>query len=325
MPMSKSPTKAEDKTNDRKLRAKAVDWLLRLQDDPDDPMLQAQFHAWIDRDPAHGRVYERASRAMGDASHLLKNDLGFTRKAAHKPLLRARTIVAASLLLIGASGAFLAADGPVRLRADLITGTGQPQSLTLADGSRVELNAETAIAIHLEEHERRIELLRGQAYFEVAADPARPFVVEAGNGTTTALGTAFDINTSDHGTQVTVTEHAVMVASLSGEKKQRLPENNQLSYDGAGELGPVEAADIAMATAWRQGRIVFDNRPLSAVTDEIARYLPGRILIAQSELAARKISGSLDLTDPQTALESFSEAIGVKVTRIGPYLTILRQ
>ncbi|MGF9563794.1 FecR family protein [Neorhizobium sp. JUb45] len=316
---------SDDKANDRKLREQAVDWLLRLQDEPDDPMLQAQFQTWLAKDPARAVVYERARRAMGDASHLLKSDLDFAQKAAHKPLLRARNVVAALLVIMAGSGAFMAADGPMRLRADIITGTGQPQHLTLADGSRVELNAETAIAIHMERNERRIKLLRGQAYFEVAADPARPFVVEAGHGSTTALGTAFDINLTADATHVTVTEHAVMVTSLSGDGRQRLPEGNQLSYDDDGQLGAVEPADIGMATAWRQGRIVFENRPLAAVVDEIARYLPGRIVIAQSDLATRKISGSLDLTDPQTALDGFSEAIGIKVTRLGPYLTILRQ
>ncbi|MGI2031615.1 FecR family protein [Rhizobium panacihumi] len=317
-------TTANDKTK-RKLRADAIDWLLRLQDKPDDPMLQAQFNTWLAKDPQRGEVFERARRAMGDASYLLKSDLDFAQRATHKPLLRARNITAALLLALGASAAFLAADGPMRLRADVITGTGQKQILTLADGSKVELNAETAIAVDLEPNERRIRLLRGQAYFEVAADPARPFIVEAGNGTTTALGTAFDINVSDEATRVTVTEHAVMVASLSDDRKQRLSENNQVTYDDDGQLGSVEPTDIAMTTAWRQGRIVFDNRPLSAVIDELARFLPGRIMIAQSDLAKRKISGSLDLSDPQTALESFSEAIGIKVTRLGPYLTILRQ
>jgi transmembrane sensor len=313
----------EDKARERKLRAEAVDWLLRLQDNPEDPIVQAQFQAWLDRDADHAPVYERARRAMGDASHLLKSDLDFTRKATHKPLLRPRNAVAALVLAIGGAAAFVAADGPMRLRADIITDTGARQSVTLADGSRIELNAESAIAVHLGRNERRIELLRGQAYFEVAADPARPFVVEAGHATTTALGTAFDINMTGDTTRVTVTEHTVMVTSLSGGKRQRLPQTNQLSYDDDGQIGPVEPADIGMATAWREGRVVFDNRPLSTVVNEIGRYLPGRIVIAQSELEMRKISGSLDLTDPQTALESFSEAIGIKVTRISPYLTIL--
>ncbi|AYD01643.1 FecR family protein [Neorhizobium sp. NCHU2750] len=316
-------------TKDRKLRAQAVDWLLRLQDAAGDDALEAQFQAWLSENPAHGAVFDRVQRAMGDASRLLTSDIDFARNAAHNndhgPLTRPRNIVAALILCLAGSTAFYLADGPMRLRADVMTGTGERQTLTLADGSTLDLNAETAIAIHLEPHERRITLLRGEAYVHVAADPARPFIVEAGRGTTTALGTAFDVNLTDENTTVVVTEHAVTVASAASGGAERLPENQQISYDPDGRLGSPQPADGNQATAWRQGRIVFEDRPLLSVVEEIDRYIPGRIVIAQSALAGRRISGSLDLSEPQKALDAFAGAIGIKVTRLSPYLTILRQ
>ncbi|TNM63023.1 FecR family protein [Aliirhizobium smilacinae] len=313
------------KTSEKKLRAQAIDWMLRLQENPDDVVLTQRFQHWLGEDPNRAVVYERACRAMGDASHLLTSDLDFTRNAAHKPLLRRRNVVAGLLLVLGGSIAFALADGPMRLRADVITGTGQQQSVTLADGSIVEMNAESAIAIHLSQSQRRISLLRGEAFFQVAADPTRPFVVEAGAGTTTALGTAFDINLTQQGTKVVVTEHAVMVAPEDGDRAHRLQEGEQISYDLDGHLYTAAAADIDTATAWRQGRIIFDNSPLSSVVEQIDRYIPGRIVIAQSYLADRRISGSLDLARPDTALDAFANAIGIRITRLGPYLTILRQ
>jgi transmembrane sensor len=313
------------KTNEKKLRAEAVDWMLRLQEAPDDTALQERFEHWLGEDPARALVYERACRAMGDASHLLSRDLDFARNAAHKPLVRRRNIVAGLLLLLGGSIAFTLADGPMRLRADVMTATGRPQSVTLADGSTIELNAESAIAIHLSPGERRITLLRGEAFFQVAADATRPFVVEAGKGSTTALGTAFDINLTQQSTKVVVTEHAVMVASEDGSRAHRLYEGEQISYDPDGQLHAAEIADIDVATAWRQGRIIFENSPLSSVVEQIDRYIPGRIVIARSDLADKRISGSLDLSRPDDALEAFANAIGISVTRLGPYLTILRQ
>jgi transmembrane sensor len=316
---------ADTKANEKKLRAQAVDWMLRLQEYPDDAALQERFQHWLNEDPARGQIFDRARRAMGDASHLLSNDLDFTRNAAHKPLLRPRNVVAGLLLVIGGSIAFTLADGPMRLRADVMTGTGQKQIVMLADGSKVEMNAESAIAIHLLPNERRITLLRGEAFFEVAADQTRPFIVEAGKGTTTALGTAFDINLTKRETTVVVTEHAVMVASENGDRAHRLHEGEQISYDPDGRLQVAEAADMDTATAWRQGRIVFDNAPLSLVVEQIDRYIPARIVIAQSDLADRRISGSLDLTHPDTALDAFANAIGIRITRLGPYLAILRR
>lgn len=315
----------DTKANDKKLRAQAVDWMLRLQEDPEDTALQARFQHWLAEDPARAVVYDRARRAMGDASRLLTSDLDFAQNAAHKPLMRRRNVAALLLLFLGGSIAFTLADGPMRLRADVITGTGEPRTITLADGSTVEMNAESAIAIHLTPGERRIKLLRGEAFFQVAADATRPFVVEANKGTTTALGTAFDINLTEQDTRVVVTEHAVMVASEDGGRAHRLFEGQQISYDPDGRLHAPEMADIDTATAWRQGRIIFEDRPLSSVVEQIDRYVPGRIIIPQSDLANRRISGSLDLKQPDAALDAFADAIGIRITRLSPYLTILRQ
>lgn len=315
----------DTKANEKKLRAQAVDWMLRLQEDPEDAALQARFQHWLAEDPARAVVYDRARRAMGDASHLLTSDLDFAQNAAHKRLMRRRNVAALLLLFLGGSIAFTLADGPMRLRADIITGTGEPRTVTLADGSTVEMNAESAIAIHLTPGERRIKLLRGEAFFQVAADATRPFVVEANKGTTTALGTAFDINLTEQDTRVVVTEHAVMVASEDGGRAHRLFEGQQISYDQDGRVNAPEMADIDTATAWRQGRIIFEDRPLSSVVEQIDRYVPGRIIIPQSDLANRRISGSLDLKQPDAALDAFANAIGIRITRLSPYLTILRQ
>lgn len=312
-------------TSEKKLREQAVDWLIRLQDSPGDETVEAEFQAWISADPSHTLVYERAKRLMGDASHLLSNDLDFTRNAAKHALPRARTIVGAILVLGLCSGAFYLADGPMRLRADVMSKVGEPQTVTLADGSTVELNANSAIAIDLKDDERRITLLRGEAYFHVAADRSRPFVVEAGNGTTTALGTAFDVNLTAEGARVVVAEHAVMVRPLDDKAGLQVSERQQLSYDKDGQLGAVGDVDPDTAIAWRQGRLAFDNRPLSAVVEEIARYIPGKIVIAQASLAERPISGSLNLTSPNETLEDFANAFRVRITRVGPYLTILSE
>lgn len=315
----------DTKANDKKLRAQAVDWMLRLQEDPEDAALQARFQHWLAEDPARAVVYDRARRAMGDASHLLTSDLDFAQNAAHKPLMRRRNVAALLLLFLGGSMAFTLADGPMRLQADVMTGTGEPRTITLMDGSTVEMSAESAIAIHLTPGERRIKLLRGEAFFQVAADATRPFVVEANKGTTTALGTAFDINLTGQDTRVVVTEHAVMVASEDGGRAHRLFEGQQISYDPDGRVNAPEMADIDTATAWRQGRIIFEDRPLSSVVEQIDRYVPGRIVIPQSDLANRRISGSLDLKQPDAALDAFANAIGIRITRLSPYLTILRQ
>jgi transmembrane sensor len=88
-------------------------------------------------------------------------------------------------------------------------------------------------------------------------------------------------------------------------------------------VGDVETADPDMALAWRQGRLAFEDRPLASVVEDIARDIPGKIIIAQTALADRRISGSLNLAAPEETLSSFANAFQINVTRVGPYLTIL--
>jgi transmembrane sensor len=312
-----------NRESESKLREQAVDWLLRLQDRPEDTALEAEFKDWLSGDPSRELICRRVQRVMGDASYLLSSDTGFARSAAKRTMPRARNVVASLTFILLCSGAFLLADGPMRLRADVISGVGEPRMISLDDGSEVELNANSAIAISLGTSERRVTLLRGEAYFHVAADPARPFVVAAGNGTTTARGTAFDVNLADSATRVIVTEHAVEVGLYDTPNALRVREREQLSYSHTGGLGQIETVDTDMALAWRQGRLVFDDRPLAAVVEEIARYIPGKIIVAQTDLAERRISGSLNLKTPEETLGSFANAFQINVSRIGPYLTIL--
>ncbi|CDZ27885.1 FecR domain-containing protein [Neorhizobium galegae] len=307
------------------MREQAVDWLLRLQEHPEDLDAQSDFELWLAGDPARAVVYERARRAVGDATHLLSSDLEFAGKAARGPMTGRRNVVMAITLLVCSSTAFYLADGPVRLQADVISGVAKTQRLTLADGSRIELNADSAIAFRLEKDRRQVQLLRGQAYFQVAADQSRPFTVVAGNGATTALGTAFDVNLTSDGARVVVTEHAVMVGPEGSPETRWVTERQKIDYDANGRPAEPEPADPDIATAWRRGRLAFDNRRLAAVIEEFARYIPGKVVVAQTSLANRHISGSLDLTAPQTALDGFANAFGIRITRLGSYLTVLSE
>jgi transmembrane sensor len=318
----------QGKINERQLRAQAIDWILAREERPDDTALAADIDAWLEGNPAHAAAYDRARRAMGDAHHLLATDNNFANEAVQRVAprpSRGRTAVATALFLLAGGATFYVADGPIRLQADLISGVGVPQTTVLEDGSVVELNAASAIAIDFTGTKRRIELLRGEAYFRVAPDPARPFVVSAGNGTTTALGTAFDVNLTREETTVTVTEHAVVTRALNGHDNRVVGEDRQVSYDRMGTLGEIRRVDPAVAVAWREKRLAFDDRPLSTVIDEIGRYIPGKIVIAQASLAQRRFSGTLDISAPQQALLAFGAAIGIKVMTIGPYLTVISE
>jgi transmembrane sensor len=309
---------------DRRMREQAVDWLVRLTGDPDDEALQLAFERWRAEDPAHAEIFARAQRAIGDASLLIRREPEFAQRAVKRTGSRRKTATALAAIVSVGAGIFVALDGALWMQADVIAGKGERPILTLEDGSTLQLNAQSAVAYQFTSAERRIVLLRGEAFVQVAADSQRPFVVKAGGGTTTALGTAFDVNLTDDGTSVTVLEHAVSVATDAAMPPRRVAVNEQVSYDHDGRLGFVTPVDPFVAAAWRQGRLVFEERTIASVVEEIGRYVPGKILIADASVGARRVSGSFDLSDPVGALQGLAEAFDVKVTRIGPYVTILR-
>ncbi len=322
-PAGKTPDRNR-KTRDKRVREQAVDWLVLLNGEPPNEELQLAFERWRAEDPVHAEIFARAQRAVGDATLLIRREPEFAERAVQATANRRKTLASLAAVLIVGTGAFLALDGAMWMRADVIAGTGERPTLRLDDGSTLQLNAQSAVAYDFTPGERRIVLLRGEAFVQVAADTSRPFVVEAGAGTTTALGTAFDVNLTDDGASVTVLEHAVSVATDRVTSPSRVEINQQVSYNHEGMLGDIKPVDPLLATAWRDGRLVFDERTIASVVEEIGRYIPGKILIADAAVGARRVSGSFDLSDPVRALQGLSEAFGIKVTRIGPYVTILR-
>ena len=147
--------------------------------------------------------------------------------------------------------------------------------MTLEDGSRVQLDSKSSIKAQYALSERRLALLEGEAWFEVAPDPARPFIVEAGGGTVTALGTAFDVAVEKSGTRVTVTEHRVTIAS-NGQSVV-VDQGRQSVFGRDTGVQAPSTVDAESATAWRRGKLIMEKRPLYEVLSAIGRYHHGFI------------------------------------------------
>ena len=233
------------------------------------------------------------------------------------------------------------------------TDIGERRSITLADGSTVDLNARSQLRIEFSNSERRVELLEGQALFQVTKDKARPFIVRSGEATVRAVGTQFDVYRKDSGTTITVLEGRVAVYSrasadqvnntpepISGSKapSQRTipkastrdshagssaPEASAAIYLDAGEQVTVtpdiaaipmpQHADITAVTAWMQRKLIFEGSKLSDVVSEFNRYNRRQLVIEDPRLAGFEISGVYSSTDP-TSLVLFMRDQGLKVT-----------
>ncbi len=306
----------------RKRHQQAADWVLRHRDSELDPETVKAFHRWLDSDPDNRRAYDAAQMLLGDARSAISSDPDLNT-IDFKPVSRAKPVVQFLLALFVVGGLFVYFDGPMRLQADVIAGISELPVIELEDGSTVQLNASSAIAFDFSDNARSIRLLRGQALFEVAPDPSRPFSVEAGNTRVTALGTAFDIRRGKTETEVTVTQHAVSVDIENADHPIRLDEGQQIDIDSDGGRGEIVEVDANAVLGWRRGVLVLDNAPLSLVAEELERRFRGRIVFAGDGLPERRISGTIAIADTSAALDFLDQALGVKSTRLGP-LIILR-
>lgn len=193
------------------------------------------------------------------------------------------------------------------LRSDYITGTGEQHTVQLADGSTIEINAQSAVRVRFTDDERYVELVRGQALFKVAKDSARPFIVRAGDARIRAVGTQFDVYRKQLGTTVTVIEGRVSVAKNAvGTAEPVLLDAGEQMAIASDALVKVSSPDLRAATAWTQKRLVFEETPLAEVADEFNRY-NARPLRIDPALQRVAISGLYSSTDP-TSLIAFLRA-----------------
>ncbi len=226
--------------------------------------------------------------------------------------------------ILGA-GALFGPDLLTRARADHATSTGEVRQVTLADGTLVTLGPDSAIRTEFTPAVRQVELLAGMAFFEVAKEAGRPFLSRVDDLTATALGTAFDLSLDARVVSVAV-DHGVVEVALAGGARlpaERLAQGDWLTLDertraiGRGR----RAAD--QIAAWRDGTIVADRETVAAVVARIARWQPGRIVIADPRFGALRISGVFDAQVPAMALEAVVQPHGGKVWRISPWLTVI--
>lgn len=279
---------------DRKaLIAEAADIFVRLREDPKDPDLLAERDAFRQRGPAEREIYARVTRAWTGAGR--------------KPWPNIALILACLGAL--AVAAYVFAD-PVRtlILADFST-RYDTREVALASGDSATLDAGTALTDETGGAQRHLTLLEGAALFDVSTD-GRPFVVSVGDLDVEVLGTRFEVARTDDTVAVAVREGVVRVST--GKTGWTLTRGERLSRSDAGgtEIADIDPAAVA---AWQHGRFVADGLTFAQVAEVIDRRLPGRIFIADAELARARVSGTIDLRDPDGALAALAAARGARI------------
>lgn len=327
----------------QRARAEAADWFVRLQDDDAGPDVHDSFDDWLDADPLNVRAWAGVSEtaqmiaesppALEDKWQISSEprELPKPRKASERVQRRrwfaARPRIVRVAALAAAAACVALLFGPsmmLRLEADHLTSSGQMREIALEDGTHVRLGPDSAISVDYNQERRSVRLLAGQAWFDVARNPERPFEVAARTVTTRVLGTAFDVRMIGPETSVDVARGRVRVSDHA-----RLPA--MVRELGAGEwvrIGPegsVSAGlgESAQAGAWREREVHARSRTIEQVIDEVRPWYEGRIILMDGELGRRSVSGIYDLKDPAQALRAIVHPYGGRVTRVTPWLLIV--
>jgi transmembrane sensor len=324
------------------IEAEACGWIAQFDGRIPSPADLDAFREWINQSPQHREEIKRLAGLWSEMNVLTELAL-YTHRSGVVSRSRSPTpaaaVAIASVILIMAVAVLhfgRALRGPVA-GVDYATAVGEQRSLSLADGSKVVLNTDSAIQVIYSSQGRTINLLRGEGYFKVAADARRPFVVNAGRNAVRALGTAFSIQLRKQDVEVTVTEGAVEVVATTQVSRSGTPrrpeEQRRLLEVRAGQAATVgqqvEALEIVKPQeidhklSWRAGILSFSGETLVQVIAEVSRYTPVEIVITDPSIRDMRVGGSLRIGEPDAMLEALETSFGVRVKRVNDRLVYL--
>lgn len=334
-----------NKSSDETL-AKASSWLMLAQDRPLSAAEKIEFEQWLAQSPIHKATYDSLSETwdmmalveLGTTEENSKGNwlfLAFATIFAKAKELQPRAFYAPMVVALTFAGTVFwlqtPADSPNQPGANLYarslsTEVGQQASFELRDGSAVTLNTETKISTKITESVRQIELLKGEALFDVSDDVAKPFVITSGGYRVTVLGTNFSVRKKRKGIEVFVSSGSVLVEDVEGAGGAPviLSQGDKVTSSNAGGFESVKKADPAQALAWTKGLMVFDDTPLGAAFAEINRYSRRQILVRCDNALEKNISGVFRIDSTEEAIEAIEASAALEVESANENSVVLR-
>ncbi len=303
--------------DDRRVLEEAATWFTRLKQSSVSEATVEEFFAWRE-EPVNAAAYAEVVARWRQADRV-RNDpelVALTEAALRKETLVTRgrrhlrrPVLPLSLATLALGGLLVFLVAQFRHQT-YETDVGAQQIVRLDDGSVLRLNTDSKVAIHFGPKLRTVRLLRGEGFFEVAHDPARPFVVEAGSTRVRALGTKFDVRRLQAGTQVTLLEGRVQVTRSSRPEAWTLNPNQQITVNGA--VTPPRSTDATSASSWTTGRVRFHETPLAAAVEEMNRYSRTKIILEADHLVGIRVNGMFETGNSQAFLSAVTELFGLE-------------
>ena len=302
-----------------RVRDEAALWFSRLTDAALNLEDQQRLDAWLAEHRQHRDELQLLRGLWGAADLVPKARLQALCETApsrskRRPLLK--LAVAASVLGVAvAVGLFSGLQHPAGYSAEFSTALGERRQVALPDGSLIDLNSRSQVKVHFEKDRRGIELTRGEALFSVEHDSSRPFVVEAGSGRVTVTGTRFDVRRDPHETRVAVEQGTVKVQGRNAADAEFVSLTAGLGTrgDATGRVAQAHAVDTQALTAWRSGKLVFNNASLRDVAEEVSRYREKPLTVSNDKVGNLRLTSVFKSDNTDALLKALPSILPVAV------------
>lgn len=301
-------------------RDDAAAWVVRLEAGDVAEAEAVAFDAWL-LVPGNAEAFDAAlSISQTYAAEAIPVAHELIQRRVDRPASGRRAFLAAGALAAAAAvAAVVVAPGLLDTpeTATYATTRGERRTISLADGSTIDLNAGTSLSVSLQRDVRQVILKDGQAVFDVAHDARRPFLIAAGDRTVRVVGTRFDVRRRDGRLSVTVARGAVEVRPNEGEagRAYRLHPGQRFDHLEGEAAAHVAAADPDEVLGWRSGRLVYRGQPLGEVIADLNQQFATPIRIEDPALAATPISGILMLDNQDAVIRRLALLVPVRAVR----------
>ena len=306
MSTSGSPT---ERVVQRAARAEAAAWIVRLHGPHRCAELEAAFRDWLQAHSENGKQFERVTEVWDAGSSVPVPGVPRMTRWKEEPRRRQWSLAAALLLLLCGLA------GWITWRAwvdpSYTTGIGEQRVVRLDDGTRLSLNSGTRVVITYSDSERRVELVRGEAFFEVAHNAARPFIVTAGDQQVVAIGTTFVVRYEAARTAITLLEGSVKVSPAT-DMGLTLAPGERVTF-AAGGSRRLDEPKIEAVTAWRRGEVMLDSTQLEEAVAELNRYDKNTLIIDDPQIATLSISGIYHAGDSRGFAHTIAKLYGLEI------------
>ncbi|KAF2391237.1 FecR family protein [Pseudomonas frederiksbergensis] len=298
------------------VRDEAARWFVRLQEPAVDVEEHRRFEVWLHEHPQHRDEFQLLQGLWTAADLLPAKRLQALCEAPverrkRRPLVR--YAVAASVLAVALGlGLFSGLNHPSTYTAEFSTALGERQHVALPDGSVIDLNSRSRVQVRFEKNRRGIELTEGEAMFSVEHDTSRPFVVETGNGQVTVTGTRFDVRRDPAQTRVAVEQGTVKVQGY-GTDFINLTAGLGTQIDAQGKVAAAYAVNPQELTAWRSGKLVFNNASLAEVAAEVSRYREKPLTVGNDKVGNLRLTSVFKSDNTDALLKTLPSILPVAV------------